>query len=232
MRIAIVVPFFNEEKNLIFFVKEWNNYFIKNKFRNITFFFIDDGSTDKSLVCLKNALLSSRLNYKLLIKKNSGHGSTCEFGYKYIIKKNFDYLLQIDSDNQCDPNYFSKFYDKIKNKNFNFIFGYRKSREDGNYRILMSRLMALTLYLKKRIYIKDLNTPYRIMNVDKLKNILKKINRENKNVELFNCMLSYEIVKKYEINWIDIKFRKRYYGSTKFSMTKMLKLFSNFIINI
>jgi hypothetical protein len=73
-----------------------------------------------------------------------------------------------------------------------------------------------------------------MINIQKLKNILIDIDKKEKNrdIDLYNCMLSYEIAKKQKINWIDIHFRERFYGFTKFSMSKMLKLFINFIVKI
>ena len=234
MKIAVLVPFYNEEENLKFFVKEWNDYLNLHNLKNVSFFFIDDGSTDESVKSLEKSLFKSKLIFKIIKKKNSGHGSTCQYGYKFIIKLNFDYLLQIDSDNQCDPKYFMTFYNMINDNNSSFIFGYRKSRGDGKYRILISKIMSSIFFLKKGIYIKDLNTPYRMMNIQKLKNILIGIDKKEKNrdIDLYNCMLSYEIAKEQKINWIDIHFRERFYGFTKFSMSKMLKLFINFIVKI
>jgi dolichol-phosphate mannosyltransferase len=97
--------------------------------------------------------------------------------------------MQIDSDNQCDPRDFVKFYKKIKNKKSDFVFGYRKKRGDGYLRVIISRFMSFIFYLKKKIYIKDLNTPYRVMNTEKLRNILENINdKKSNNIKLFNCL--------------------------------------------
>ena len=235
MKIAIIVPFYNEENNLTYFINEWEKFLnSKKKISNVFFFyFINDGSTDNSVNEIKKKI--KKLNYKIIDKKNSGHGDTCRFGYNLIVnKKKFDYLLQIDSDNQCDPKYMSKFYDLIKNKNYKFIFGFRKSREDGFLRVFISRILSLSILIKKNIYIKDLNTPYRLMNIKELKKILIKIdkNKKYKNISLFNCVLSYEIQKNNKISWIDIKFRKRIFGSTKYNFLDMIKIYTNLLIKI
>ena len=235
MKIAILVPFFNEKDNLIFFINEWEKFLgTKKKLRNLLYFyFINDGSTDQSVKKIHESV--KKLRFQIINKKNSGHGDTCRFGYNLIVnKKKFDYLLQIDSDNQCDPKYMSKFYDLIKNKNYKFIFGFRKSREDGFLRVFISRILSLSILIKKNIYIKDLNTPYRLMNIKELKKILIKIdkNKKYKNISLFNCVLSYEIQKNNKISWIDIKFRKRIFGSTKYNFLDMIKIYTNLLIKI
>ena len=236
MRIAIIVPFYNEKDNLPFFINEWESYLNFNKkLRNKFFFiFINDGSTDDSLKQIKNNIKS--LKFKIISKKNTGHGDSCRFGYNLIINKykNFDYIIQIDSDNQCDPKYIINFYYLIVKKKYKFIFGYRKTRDDGKIRYLISIIMSLILFIKKFLYIKDLNTPYRAMKVSELKKILNIINKNinYKEIKLFNCVLSYVISKKHKINWININFRNRYLGHSKYNFLKMLLMFINFIINI
>lgn len=236
MKIAILVPFYNEEKNLISFIKEWETFLnLKKKFRNnLLFFFIDDGSYDNSVLEIKKNI--KKLKYKVVSKKNSGHGNTCKFGYKLIVKKykHYDYLLQIDSDNQCDPKYISRLYELIKTKNYNFIFGYRKKREDGFLRFVISRIMSFTLFIKKFLYIKDLNTPYRIMKISELQKVLNflKQNKSYDKIELYNCVVSYGIKKTNTINWININFRNRYYGKSKYNFSKMFKMYINFILKI
>ena len=235
-KIAILIPYYNEEKNLIHFIKEWENFSSSNKKlgKNLFFLFFDDGSTDNSTKLIREKI--KKIKYRIVRKKNSGHGDTCKFGYKYILKrfKNFDYVLQIDSDNQCNPKYLLKFYNLIRKEKYHFIYGYRKIREDGFLRFIISRVMSLTFFLKKFLFIKDLNTPYRIMRLSELKKVFKIINKTKKynNIMLFNCLLSYAIQKQYNIKWIDISFRKRYFGTSKYNFSKMLAMYINLISKV
>ena len=235
-KIAIIVPFYNEENNLIYFIKEWERFLSKRKNlkKCLFFYFINDGSTDKSVKKIKQN--NQRLKYKIINKKNSGHGDTCKFAYNMIVKKKekFKYLLQIDSDNQCNPAYVLKFLKLLNLKDYDFIYGYRKYRHDGYTRFLISRILSLTIYIKKFIYIKDLNTPYRLMKTEYLKNILLSIKKKKKykNIKLFNCVLSYEITNKYNIKWVDIKFRERVFGESKFNFISMFKMYLNFLLKV
>ncbi len=47
---------------------------------------------------------------------------------------------------------------------------------------------------------------------------------------LFNCLLSYVVQKKYNIRWLDITFRKRYFGTSKYNFSKMLLMFINLML--
>ena len=69
MKIAILVPFYNESRNLKFFIGEWykyRNFFIKFKIRPF-FFFIDDGSSDNSVDTIKEN--AKKIKYKIIKKK-------------------------------------------------------------------------------------------------------------------------------------------------------------------
>ena len=235
-KIAVVIPFYNEEDNLVYFLNEWQKFISKRKSykKNLFFYFINDGSIDQSVKKINNNC--KKLKFKIINKKNSGHGDSCKFAYNLIVKNKpkFQYILQIDSDNQCDPIYLVKFINLINIKQSDFIFGYRKYRQDGYIRFLISKVLSLTFYIKKFLYIKDLNTPYRLMKIDKLKNVLLNIKKSKKykNIKLFNCVLSYEIIHKYHINWVDINFRKRVYGSSKFNFISMFRMYLNFLFKI
>ncbi len=235
MKIAIIVPFYNEEKNLIYFIKEWENFLkTKKELKNLFFFFINDGSTDLSINIINENAKS--LKFKIINKNNTGHGATCKFGYKLIINNDqkFDYVLQIDSDNQCDPKYLTEFYNLAKKQNHDFIFGYRKYREDGYLRIFISRLLSIAIFIKKFTYIKDLNSPYRLMNIKELEKITTSIERKIKynKIGLYNCLLTYEIQKKNKIKWININFRNRAFGKSNYNLFYLLKNFTNLILKI
>ena len=235
-KIAIVVPFYNENDNLIFFVKEWEKFLDKNiNLRKVLYFyFINDGSIDNSKDSLKKNI--KKLKYFIVDKVNSGHGDTCKYGYELIIKSNINYshILQIDSDNQCDPKYFIEFIDQIKKNNFKFIFGYRKKRYDGYLRSIISKLLSLSIYLKKFVFVKDLNTPYRLMETNSLRHVMNLMNKKKKykNIILFNCVLTYEINNIYQIKWIDINFRKRKFGKSKFNFFDMFRIYLNLFLKI
>jgi hypothetical protein len=72
------------------------------------------------------------------------------------------------------------------------------------------------------------------MKVTALKEVLLSINKNKiyNGIKLFNCLLSYSIQKKYNIYWIDINFRDRFFGKSKFNFRTMSSMFFNFITKI
>ena len=72
------------------------------------------------------------------------------------------------------------------------------------------------------------------MKISKLKNILLNIKNKKiyKKIKLFNCVLSYEINAKYNIKWVDINFRARKFGKSKFNFVSMFKMYLNFLLKV
>lgn len=50
----------------------------------------------------------------------------------------------------------------------------QKKREDGFSRLFVTRVLRLVLFLTFGTWVKDANTPYRLMNAKQLSKVLKK----------------------------------------------------------
>ena len=187
--LGIVIPVFNEQDVIQKVLLEWNEYLKKNYFK-YKFILINDGSTDKT----KEKILEISKTIKNIIiidKKNSGHGPSCINGYKYCIEsKKFDWVLQIDSDYQCDPIYFSKFL-TYTNK-YGAIFGNRKIRYDGTLRVMISNILIISILFIRYKFIRDPNVPYRLMKTSILKKTLEDFPLS---VSLSNIFVSLKISK-------------------------------------
>ena len=223
MSLAIIIPVYNEERNISNLINEWNKQISKNYKKPYKFIIINDGSTDKTSLILKKFKKNKKFN--IINKKNEGHGLTCLLGYKKAILGNFNFILQIDSDNQCDPIYFKKLVLQIKKNDI--VFGYRVSREDGLLRLIFSRILSCIIFLRSGIYLKDPNVPYRLIKTGIMRRVIYKI---PKKINLINCYLTYLFEKNFKITWIKINFRKRLFGESHYNFLTMLKLIFNLII--
>ncbi len=224
MSLAIVVPVYNEEKNIVKLLNDWNIEIQKYYKQNYKFIIINDGSTDGSDQAVKS-IKNNNIIYRS--QKNSGHANACLTGYKIAIEMKFKMILQIDSDNQCDPVYFKDFIELSKTNEI--IFGYRVSREDGFLRLIFSRVLSILIFLKTFVYVKDANVPYRLFSDEILSNIINKIPQK---VILKNVYLSYLFQKYYRIHWVNINFRQRYYGQTTHGFKNLIKQLLNLMYYI
>lgn len=91
-KLLVVVPAFNEEKNL-------DNLFVKlckpeiRSFADILV--INDASSDQTGV-----IASSYDVFLITHVFNLGYGSALQVGYKYAVKHNYEYVIQLDADGQ------------------------------------------------------------------------------------------------------------------------------------
>jgi len=152
--ISVVLPVFNEKKSLRYVLDAWHKFFI-NKNINYEFVICEDGSTDgtKDLI--------SELKHEYVISDQSsvnrlGYGGGVTRGIK---ASKYEYILCIDSDGQCMPNSFMKFYNFPQN-NDEIIIGNRLPRKDPKLRILYSRLLKVFHDFLFNSKISDPSCPY------------------------------------------------------------------------
>src|SRR5437764_12833524 len=106
--LLVVLPVFNEHESIRKVIIEWNRELQKST-RDFTIVAIDDGSTDDTLKILEKIQgeLGGRL--EVFSRENRGHGQTCLQGYRLAVERSVPYVFQLDSDGQCDPQYFHQF---------------------------------------------------------------------------------------------------------------------------
>src|SRR5207247_8549880 len=105
-----------------------------------------------------------------------GHGLTCREGYELALAENAEWIFQIDSDGQCDPVFFHTLYQN--RAAYDCVFGYRRTRDDGFGRVIVSFCCRLLLWLVAGTYLTDPNVPYRLMRAAAFRNGLRLVPAE------------------------------------------------------
>lgn len=186
--LAVVVPVFNEEKNIGELLLDWQNLFRSIPVRH-RFLIVDDGSTDNSLSILQS--LSTRIpGIEIHTQTNAGHGPAILAGYKKALgmdhsiieeitavsgRPTAEWIFQIDSDHQHDPSVFATLW---KNRHeFDFLLGERTDKNASLARKFVSLVSKLIVRLFYGARVKDVNSPYRLMRSSGLKEVLPRIPR-------------------------------------------------------
>lgn len=219
LQLIIVVPVYNEQQNLKQVVDEWIVVLRKILSHKFLIVFFNDGSTDGTMDELE--FLSSQYpELQFVHKKNSGHGPTCLLSY-HIVYQLFPqaWIFQMDSDGQCDPQFFAKMWESRERADFHQ--GYRVSRDDGFKRVVISVILKGVVYIATGIWVQDPNVPYRLMRVRALAKILPKI---PSNFFLGNVLLSSCIISQSRVLWYPIHFRNRFSGESKVQGMKFAKI--------
>lgn len=218
IKMALIVPCYNEANYIHIFINEWMHVLKETNYKLII---LNDGSTDNSKEVIEK--LSSENDRIISVNKtNSGHGRTCRFGYEYALAlKEFDYIVQIDSDGQCDPEYFPQFLELAQDNDV--VFGIRTSRDDGFARRITSFLCTTVTSILTRCLIKDANVPYRMIKTDILKEALKSIPND---FNIQNVALTVALKRLPNISWgyVPMHFRDRTTGTNSINLLNIAHL--------
>ena len=220
-RLYIVMPAYNEAENIEETVCQWYSIMerIQNEGNECFLVVADDGSKDATYekMCL---LKSAKSNFTPLTKPNSGHGATVLFLYDYALNQGADYIFQTDSDGQTLP---EEIWQMWKNrKEFDFQIGTRHGRQDGFGRVIVTKTLRFVVWLIFGVWVKDANTPFRLMNAKRLRYVLGYI---PKDFFLANVAVSVIAVKKKEkIAWYHITFRPRQGGVNSINIKRIIKI--------
>ena len=103
--ISVILPAFNEEKN----IRRAADSLLKQTYKNIEIIIIDDGSTDATeKICRELSDKDSRIRFWK--KKNEGLSAARNLGLKYATGR---YVAFLDADDYCLPDYIKKMYKSI-----------------------------------------------------------------------------------------------------------------------
>lgn len=211
IKYSLVIPFFNEEKNIHIIINQLKNISKKNK--SIEFLLVNNGSTDNSKKEFKKSLqyLSKKIFRLKVIKKNIGYG----YGIKYgLSKAKGHYVAWTHSDLQTDPKDIIKLIKIINNlpkKHNLFIKGVRKkvNLKKNFQTIAMEVISSYFLGIK----IKDINAQPKLMTNNFFKKYIKNFAPNDLSFDLYCYSLA--IFKKIKVYEVDVLFKKRKYGIPK-----------------
>ena len=160
-RLCVILPVYNEEAVVGDVLRKWDeelgrlgiDYVIRP---------YNDGSKDGSLQVMRKFAVAHR-RVDVRNKANSGHGPTILTGYREAAQDGFDWIFQIDSDDEMGPEKFDDLW--CRRGDYDFLVG----RREGRVQALSRRIVSLFSRLCVRMFygksVWDVNSPYRLMRV-------------------------------------------------------------------
>lgn len=205
--LLVVMPAYNEEAAITPVVESWFAA-LDAVVGNFVLRVIDDGSKDATRRIIEGLLPALGPRFELHSRPNRGHGQTCLEGYRSAIERDIPFILQIDSDGQCDPAYLARFW-ALRDDN-DVIYG-RRSREDGMVRFIASFTLRHLVRLLEGVKCVDPNVPYRLMRTSACAPAILSIPA---NFDLANIALSIQLARQPGLReaTVPIRFRERLGG--------------------
>ena len=201
MRVLIVVPAYNEEKNLPILIPKiiaegWD------------YVVINDGSTDGT------AELLERLEYNHLnLTVNAGLAAVTKMGFMYAHDHGYDAALVVDGDGQHPPVYIRKLVDKIE-EGYDYVVGSRflEEKKPVTMRMIGSRMICAAIRMKTGVRVTDPTSGMRALGSNVLKDFA-----ENMNFIAEPDALTYVLHKKYRFAETQVNMEDRTEGLSYFS---------------
>lgn len=172
MKTYVIIPLFNEEKNIESLVREIAEVHRKIDFNLVL---INDGSYDKTGEFINN--LSRDFNFIESIHhdQNRGWAGALKTGIEYSLAHGADIIMTMDGDFTHDPKYIPYFIKEIEN-GADIVVGSRFVLGGGmvgipRERIWLSSLSNLIFRLTLNLGVKDLTSGYRAHLADVLRNM-------------------------------------------------------------
>ena len=208
-KISIIVPCYNESQAIPIFYKEIIEVF-KNMNYELELLFVDDGSSDDTLLIVKELAKNKQVKY-LSFSRNFGKEAAM---YAGLLNATGDYLAIMDVDLQDPPSLLPSMIKYIK-EGYDIVATKRKTRKgEGFFRSLFSRMFYKIINKMSKIEMVSGARDFRLMTKQVVNSILKlkEYNRYSKG--LFSFV-------GYKTKWLEYDNIKRVVGKTKWSFHKL-----------
>ncbi|MBK8369093.1 MAG: glycosyltransferase family 2 protein [Bacteroidetes bacterium] len=168
INIAIIIPCYNEQDNILSLYQEISSVAIENRQYNIVPIFVNDCSTDRT----KKLLEENNLTH-LNLSVNVGIGGAVQTGFKYAYQNGFDIAIQMDGDGQHPPSELHKLVLPLISNDADVVIGSRYITKEG-FQSSILRRMGINYFkwlnhFLVGIRINDSTSGYRALNRKALK---------------------------------------------------------------
>jgi len=131
--LTVLVPIFNEDRTIQELVQQLEA--IQDGVISECIF-VNDGSTDSTLVFLNKSLEKVRFKFQIISQKNGGKASAIRAGAKLL---NTSHVIILDSDLELETSDVAVFWKIVMDGRSDFIFGYRKFLAHSSFTYRYSR---------------------------------------------------------------------------------------------
>lgn len=217
VKLSIIVPCYNEEKNLVPLLKRLEDT-LKKIGSLYEIILIDDGSQDNTKEVIKRLSKENKNIIPKFHEKNLGIVGAWKTGLQL---SSGEYIVTIDADLQYRPEDIELLYKEMENGDFDLVQGWRAFHVKQNYfRGFLSKYFSLLLNFLFSMNLNDIKSGFIIYKRACFDDILS----YKYNYYYFQHFITISAYYKgYKIKQIPITFDKRYYGE---SFIKIPLLFS------
>lgn len=208
--ISIIVPVFNEEENVAILSKKINDS-PGLRGRSWEAIFVDDGSTDNTLLELKR--LREEVPEIKIIHFSINMGKAAAYSAGFAVATG-QIIVTMDGDLQDDPSEIPSFLEAL-DKGADLVAGWKYTGKGGPGKTLPSRVFNRLVGSLTGLKINDSNCPYRAMR----KEVAKSLNLYG---DLYRFIPYIAYQKGFRVEEIKVENYPRRFGTSKYGPTRLL----------
>ena len=206
MRMLVIIPAYNEEKNIGWVVEN-----LKQTCPQFDFVVVNDGSEDRT------AAICRRNGYPLLsLPVNLGLAGAFQTGMRYALMYGYDAAIQFDADGQHLAEYIAPMARKLA-EGFDIVIGsrYLEGKRPNSARMFGSRMISLAIQITTGYRIADPTSGMRIYSRRMIREFATQINHPPE-----PDTVSYLIRKGAKVTEIPVKMGPRRAGRSYLNAAK------------
>ena len=212
--VSVIVPFLNEKDNLNAFCDYIDNKASKADYQ-MEVIFVDDGSTDNGIEVIQSHSFQYCNKVKIIrLSKNFGSHAAIRAG---ISKATGDYCTYVDADLETPENMLEVMYENIT-IGYDAVYIEKTAIEKNVFSKITSKMYSS---LMRKYAVRD----YRKGGINNIMLSRKLVNYLNENNENNSSLMLQIIDAGFESITINMEYRTRAKGKSKWTMAKKVKLF-------
>lgn len=215
-RVSFVIPVYNEEESLKKLYQEIQKGIRESSKEDHTWeiqgfeiFFINDGSTDRSVEVIKELIAEDDRVRLISFRKNFGKAAALEAGFRHC---DGDIIFTMDADLQDDPAEISRFIDKLE-EGYDLVSGWKYNRKDPLEKRLPSKLFNSVTAKASGVDLHDFNCGFKAYR----KAVVKGIDVYG---EFHRYIPVFAKRKGFKIAEITVHHNKREFGKSKYGFER------------
>ena len=226
-QIAIIIPTFNEEKNIERLIKN-----IKHYVGNVLIIVVDDSNNNKISTIIKKKKLDILYFNR---GKKTGRGSAIIFGLKKLLtKKKIKAFIEMDADFSHNPAELKRNINFFFNNSLDLLIAsrYLKRSKIINWSLSRKILSSLANFLARnllQIPVTDFTNGFRIYSRRSAKKIINNCGKIGDGFIILSEILVVLHLNKFKINEIHSKFVNRIRGESSVDFKLILQSFVGLI---
>lgn len=213
-KISIVIPLYNEQETILELYRRLKNA-LDNDFKNFEheFIFVNDGSSDNTLMLLEQLYNQDTRLHVISFSRNFGHHIAITAG---LDAASGDYIVLMDGDLQDQPEEIKKLY-AVLQQGYDVVYGEQKDKKFSWFKRFCSALFCKTIacLISEKITINAYI--FRIMT----KQVVQEVRRLPERQRYILGLIGWVGFKTTSVSVIHDERRR---GVTKYSLAKEIKL--------